>query len=145
MRMLFALFAITHLLAASSAARAEGPTEALIYKNPSCSCCEAYADYLRQNGFSVTVRETHQLAPMSRDAGIPRDFDGCHLAHIDGYIVSGHVPVTAIRKLLSERPRIKGITLPGMPLGSPGMGGAKQEPFAIYEIGESPPRLFAKE
>ena len=132
-------------LAAPTAARADGPAEALIYKNPSCSCCEAYADYLRQNGFKVSVRETHQLAPMSRQAGIPRDFEGCHLAHIDGYVVSGHVPVSAIRRLLSERPAIKGITLPGMPLGSPGMGGDKQEPFTIYEVGNSTPKVFARE
>ena len=119
--------------------------EVTLYKNPQCGCCEAYADYLRHNGFTVTVRETHQLAPMSRDAGIPQIFEGCHLAHIDGYIVSGHVPVSAIRRLLSERPRIKGITLPGMPFGSPGMGGAKHEPFTIYEIGESTPKVFARE
>lgn len=132
-------------LATTHAVLADGPNEALIYKNPSCSCCEAYASYLRQNGFTVTVRETHQLAPMSRKAGIPDRFQGCHLAHIDGYVVSGHVPVSTIRRLLSERPAIKGITLPGMPLGSPGMGGAKQEPFTIYEIGESTPKVFAKE
>ena len=82
---------------------------------------------------------------MSRKAGIARDFEGCHLAHIDGYVVSGHVPVSAIRRLLGERPAIKGITLPGMPLGSPGMGGAKQEPFTIYEIGDGAPKVFAKE
>lgn len=132
-------------LAASPAARAEAPIEALIYKNPSCTCCDAYADYLRQNGFKVTVRETHQLAPMSRKAGLAQNFEGCHLAHIDGYVVSGHVPVSAIRRLLGERPAIKGITLPGMPLGSPGMGGAKQEPFTIYEIGDGTPKVFAKE
>jgi len=132
-------------LAGSLAVRAEGPTEALIYKNPSCSCCDAYADYLRQNGFKVMVRETHQLAPMSRAAGIARNFEGCHLAHIDGYVVSGHVPVSAIRRLLAGRPAIKGITLPGMPLGSPGMGGAKREPFTIYEIGDGMPKVFARE
>jgi len=133
------------MLAISQAASAQVGTHVQLWKNPSCSCCEAYADYLRHNGFTVTVRETHQLAPMSRDAGIPQIFEGCHLAHIDGYIVSGHVPVSAIRRLLSERPRIKGITLPGMPFGSPGMGGAKHEPFTIYEIGESTPKVFARE
>ena len=60
-------------------------------------------------------------------------------------MVSGHVPVTAIRKLLKERPAIAGITLPGMPLGSPGMGGAKQEPFKIYEIGNAAPKVFVTE
>ena len=137
--------AVWMALTMSTALHAGEATEALLYKNPQCGCCEEYADYLRQNGFKVTVRETHQLAPMSRTAGIPDKFEGCHLAHIDGYVVSGHVPVTAIRKLLQERPTIAGITLPGMPLGSPGMGGAKQEPFKIYEIGKGDPKIFMVE
>jgi hypothetical protein len=139
------LLAVLASLTLSTMLHAEGPTEALIYKNPQCGCCEEYADYLRQKGFKVTVRETHQLVPMSRKAGIPDGFEGCHLAHIDGYVVSGHVPVTAIQKLLRERPAIKGISLPGMPLGSPGMGGAKEKSFKIYEIGKAEPTLFVTE
>jgi hypothetical protein len=142
---LIRLLAVLVSLTLSTTLHAEGPTDALIYKTPQCGCCDEYADYLRQNGFKVTVRETHQLAPMSRKAGIPEKFEGCHLAHIDGYVVSGHVPITAIRKLLKERPAIAGITLPGMPLGSPGMGGTKQEPFEIYEIGNAEPKLFMTE
>ena len=91
--------------------------EAMIYKNPQCGCCEGYADHLRQNGFKVTVKTTHELSAMSRREGIPDDFQGCHLSYIDGYVVSGHVPVRAVRKLLTERPAIRGITLPGMPQG----------------------------
>lgn len=139
------LLAVWTALTMSTALHAGDATEALMYKTPQCGCCDEYAAYLRQNGFMVTVRETHQLAPMSRKAGIPEKFEGCHLAHIDGYVVSGHVPVTAIRKLLHERPAIAGITLPGMPLGSPGMGGVKQEPFKIYEIGKAEPTLFITE
>ena len=139
------LLAIWTVLTMTTMLHAEEASEAVIYKNPQCSCCDEYADYLRQNGFKVTVRETHQLAPMSRKAGIPEKFEGCHLAHIDGYVVSGHVPVTAIRKLLKERPAIVGIALPGMPLGSPGMGGTKQEPFKLYEIGKAEPKLFMTE
>ncbi|MBN9276604.1 MAG: hypothetical protein J0I57_03090 [Hyphomicrobium sp.] len=139
------LLAIWTVLTMTTMLHAEEASEAVIYKNPQCSCCDEYADYLRQNGFKVTVRETHQLAPMSRKAGIPENFEGCHLAYIDGYVVSGHVPVTAIRKLLKERPAIVGIALPGMPLGPPGMGGTKQEPFKLYEIGKAEPKLFMTE
>ena len=64
---------------------------------------------------------------------------------IDGYVIGGHVPVNTARKLLSERPKIKGITLPGMPLGSPGMSGSKTEPWKIYAIGEGKPSVFAVE
>lgn len=120
-------------------------TEVKLYKNPQCSCCEGYADYLRENGFTVSVEPTHELAAMSRDAGIPDAFQGCHLSMIDGYAVSGHVPVDTVNKLLTERPEIKGITLPGMPMGSPGMGGDKTEPFTIYEIGTATPEVYAVE
>lgn len=120
-------------------------TEVALYKNPQCGCCEAYADYLRENGFTVTVKPTHDLVSMSREAGIPDDFQGCHLAFIEDYVVSGHVPVTTVNRLLSERPDIKGVTLPGMPMGSPGMNGIKTAPFEIYSVGEETPKLYATE
>lgn len=72
---------------------------------------------------------------MSRMAGVPDELEGCHIALIGGYVVEGHVPIEAIRKLLAERPPLKAITLPGMPFGSPGMAGTKQEPSTIYALG----------
>lgn len=144
MRRFVQLLAVCSVLTTSTAHAGE-VTKALIYKTPQCDCCDEYADYLRQNGFDVTVHETHQLMAMSRKAGIAEKFEGCHIAHIGSYVVSGHVPVSAIRKLLKERPAIAGITLPGMPLGSPGMGGAKQEPFKIYEINKAEPKLYMTE
>ena len=120
-------------------------TDATIYKNPNCQCCEGYADYLRQNGFKVTVKPTHELSAMSRKAGIPDNFQGCHLAFIDRYVVSGHVTIKTVRKLLTEKPDIKGVTLPGMPMGSPGMNGRKNETWTTYSIGEGAPKVYAKE
>lgn len=114
-----------------------GEKDVTLYKSPQCGCCEGYADYLRDNGFTVTTKPTHDLAEMSREAGIPDEFHGCHLSFIDGYVVSGHVPVGTVRKLLTERPDIKGVTLPGMPMGSPGMSGAKEAPFEMLEITKS--------
>ena len=119
--------------------------EVTLYKNPQCGCCEAYADYLRDNGFTVTVTPTHDLVAMTREAGIPDDFQGCHLALIDGYVVSGHVPATTVNRLLNERPDIKGLTLPGMPMGSPGMSGTKTEALTIYTVGEDKPSVYAIE
>lgn len=116
-----------------------------LYKNPQCGCCEDYADYLRANGFTVTVNPTHDLTQKSRDAGIPDEFQGCHLAFIGDYVVSGHVPINTVNKLLNERPAIKGVTLPGMPTGSPGMGGPKTGPFHIYGVGGSAPKVYAVE
>ena len=120
-------------------------TEVTLYKNPQCGCCESYADYLRENGFVVTVKPTHDLVPMSKKAGIPEEYQGCHLAFIDDYVVSGHVPIDTVNKLLSEKPDIKGVTLPGMPTGSPGMGGPKTGSFIIYQINDKSPTVYATE
>src|SRR3546814_11558091 len=97
------------------------------------------------NGYAVTVNPTHDLVTMGREAGMADDVQGCHLTFIDGYVVSGHVPVTTVNRLLSERPAIKGVTLPGMPMGSPGMNGQKTAPFPLYEIGDGAPKVSAVE
>ena len=112
------------------------PVTVRLYKSPECGCCEGYGDYLRQRGFAVSVESTNELAEISRKAGIPAELQGCHTAFIGDYVVDGHVPVEAIDKLLAEHPAIKGITLPGMPGGSPGMVGEKTEPFTIHAIGQ---------
>lgn len=132
---LIALFSV-------AAARAE-PVNATMYKNPQCGCCEEYAKYLRQNGFNVTVKETHSMSLISRQNGVPEKLAGCHTMLVGGYVVEGHVPVSAIKKLLTERPNIKGISLPGMPEGSPGMTGRKSEPFIIYEVSDGKMKVFA--
>ena len=118
---------------------------ATMYKNPQCGCCEQYAKYLRRSGFKVTVTETHNMSLISRQNGVPEKLAGCHTMLVGGYVVEGHVPVSAIKKLLAERPNIKGISLPGMPEGSPGMTGQKAEPFIIYEITDSEAKVFAVE
>lgn len=80
------------------------------------------------------MRESDKLAAISSNAGIPAHLQGCHTAFIGGYVIDGHVPVEAIRKLLAERPNVKGLTLPGMPPGSPGMSGEKEGPLTVYSI-----------
>jgi hypothetical protein len=130
-------------LAGAAIVRAEMPN-ALMYKNPQCGCCEEYAKYLRRNGFKVTVKETHNMSLIGRQNGVPERLAGCHTTLVAGYVVEGHVPVGAITRLLSERPSIKGISLPGMPEGSPGMTGVKTEPFTIYEISDEA-KVFAVE
>jgi len=126
---------------------ADAGIQATLYKDPQCSCCEGYADYLRQNGFQVDVKTTDDLAEISRKAGVPEALNGCHTTFIDGYVVGGHVPVNVVRKLLSEKPAIAGITLPGMPVGSPGMAGEKTETFTIYAVTKDgkAPTVFATE
>jgi hypothetical protein len=123
---------------------AAGPIVATLYKNPEHSCCEAYARYLGQNGFQVDVRPMNDLAEISRPGGIPTALKGCHIMFVAGYIVEGHVPVETIRRLLAETPPIAGITLPGMPAGSPGMEGDKGEPLVVFAFSKDgmPPQVF---
>jgi len=105
-----------------------------LFKNPGCECCDGYAAYLRKHGFVVTVRETPKLSDISANAGISAEMQGCHTAFFGSYVVDGHVPIEAIDRLLAERPPLKGLVLPGMPVGSPGMPGDKQAPFIIYAV-----------
>ena len=123
------------------------PIQATLYKNPECTCCEGYAAYLRKNGFSVDVKPTNDLAEISRKAGVPENLEGCHTMFVGGYVVDGHVPVDIVKRLLSERPPIAGITLPGMPLGAPGMTGTKIGTFTIYAVTKDgkTPTVYATE
>ena len=140
--MLRSLMLAVALLVAATMARAE-PVAVTMYKNPQCGCCEEYAKYLRQHGFKVTVTPTHNMSQISRQNGVPEKLSGCHTMLVGGYVVEGHVPVGAINKLLTERPSIKGISLPGMPEGSPGMTGVKAAPFEILEISDGPAKVYA--
>ena len=124
-------------------ARAAEAVDATLYKNPSCRCCDAYAAYLRQHDFDVTVIASPDLEQIKREHAVPPQLHGCHTLLIEGYVIEGHVPVAVINKLLRERPEIRGISLPGMPPGSPGMTGRKQEPFVIYTITDGETSVYA--
>lgn len=108
------------------------PIQAVMYKNPSCSCCETYAAYLEKNGFKVDLKPTNDLDQISAGLGVPSNLQGCHTVVIGDYVVDGFVPVDVINKMLAERPAVTGVALAGMPMGSPGMGGQKTEPFTVY-------------
>ena len=131
------------VIAAPAARTAENSKKVTLYKDPQCGCCEGYADYLRGHGFAVTVVPTHDLPLLEEKYGIPTDLQPCHLSLVDGYVVGGHVPIEVVDRLLSQRPEIAGITLPGMPLGSPGMNGQKTAPFTIYEIAKGERKVYA--
>lgn len=132
-RVLFALVANGAVLLPSFATNAAG-IDARIIKDPNCGCCTEHGNYLRAHGFDVTITNDENVYDLARMAGVPDDMQGCHLTMIDGYAISGHVPVETILKMLEERPDITAITLPGMPTGSPGMGGMQQAPFEIYSL-----------
>jgi hypothetical protein len=123
------------------------PIVATLYKNPQCGCCEAYAKYLREHGFKVTVVPSHDLHTLNQQAGVPDTLEGCHATFIEGYVIEGHVPVDAIQKLLTQHPKIIGISIPGMPTGLPGMEGPRSQPIVVYEItrDHAPPKVFVTE
>ncbi len=121
----------------------EAPSnEITVYLSPACRCCLVYADYLKGKGFEVEVLQVENVSRIKSQYGVPLSLRSCHTSVIDGYFVEGHVPVEAIQKLLDERPDADGISLPGMPSGSPGMPGGKKEPFVIYAVKDGESRTF---
>ena len=135
------------LVALLSTSAFAAPRMVTLYKNLQCTCCEAHAKYLEEQGFKVEVKPVPDLHSINQKAGVPDALEGCHTSFIDGYVVIGHVPVDAIRKLLAERPKIVGISIPGMasmPSNLPGMPGTRSQPVAIYEIATdgSPSKIF---
>ncbi len=95
--------------------------EVNVYKDPNCGCCMAWVEHLRNSGFKVSVRDMTNLGRIKAEFGVPDQLQSCHTATVDGYIVEGHVPAVDIVRLLAERPKARGIAVPGMPIGSPGM------------------------
>jgi hypothetical protein len=124
--------------------RADESKQVTLYKDPQCGCCEGYAEYLRGNGFTVTIVPTHDLPLLDEKYGIAADLSPCHISIIGNYVVGGHIPIEVVNRLLAEQPAITGITLPGMPMGSPGMTGRKTAPFTIYEIAKDSRKVYAE-
>ncbi|AUH65311.1 DUF411 domain-containing protein [Paracoccus zhejiangensis] len=118
-----AALATSSTLARAATGSGERPNLLSITKDPGCDCCGAWADLAIEAGFEVEITETADYEGMKRAAKVPEKLWSCHTARIDGYVVEGHVPFAAIRQLLQQRPDLIGIAVPGMPAGSPGMGG----------------------
>ena len=144
MRNLLFLVMLAAVFGGGGLAGAEEPRSATLYKNPQCSCCEGYADYLRENGFEVTVKPTHDLPLMQRQYGVPEPLVGCHTTLIDGYVVEGHVPVNSDPPPY-RAPGHQGHLAAGHACGLPGMFGEKAGPFTIYEIGDGPTKVYGVE
>ncbi len=108
--------------------------KATVYYDPDCGCCGAHAAYLKQSGFEVEKIPTTEIEKIKKEHGIPEEMWACHTTLIGDYAVEGHMPVEAIEKLLQEKPELNGIALPGMPAGSPGMGGVKNQIWKIHGL-----------
>ena len=106
-----------------------------VYKTPTCGCCQGWVSHLEANGFEVLTHDMADLRSVKSMAGIQPQHASCHTAIVDGYVVEGHVPATDIERLLKERPDIVGISVPGMPIGSPGMEyGDRRDNYAVISL-----------
>ncbi len=113
-----------------------------VFKSATCSCCATYIAELKNQGYQVTETNTADMTAIKKKYNIPSFLESCHTAVIGKYVIEGHVSFKAVKKLLEEQPDIDGIALPGMPQGSPGMPGPKQQPFKIYAIKNGNPSEF---
>lgn len=117
-------------LASFGRASAQRMPLATVYKSPTCGCCGEWVKHLRAHGFRVETRELHDLWPIRQRYGVPERLASCHTALIEGYAIEGHVPASDIQRLLRERRKLTGLTVPGMVPGSPGMEQGPPQPYA---------------
>ncbi|WP_018234405.1 DUF411 domain-containing protein [Thioalkalivibrio thiocyanodenitrificans] len=106
----------------------------IVYKSPTCGCCGGWIDHVREAGFSVKENNTFDLQPIKAEHGVAARYQSCHTAVIGDYVVEGHVPADIISRLVAESPDIRGLALPGMPMGSPGMEGPYSERYEVLAI-----------
>ena len=111
------------------------PLEIVVYRSPTCGCCKKWITHLQQHQFNVKDVVTEDISSIKDQYGVPKNMASCHTAIVDGYVVEGHVPAADIKKLITVKPKVVGITVPGMVTGSPGMEmGGKKEPFKVMSF-----------
>lgn len=111
-----------------------------VYRAEGCDCCGKWAEYLKKNGFEVRVHDvgSKRLSRIKTEAGVPEKYASCHTAKVQGYVIEGHVPADDIKRLLKDRPKAIGLSVPGMPIGSPGMEvGDEKEPYEVLLLKKS--------
>lgn len=124
---------------------ATADADVVVFKSPSCGCCGGWVDHMRANGFTVAVKERDDLTPVKARLGVPEPLQSCHTAEVGGYVVEGHVPAADIRRLLTERLRARGLAVPGMPAGSPGMeDGGRREAYRVILFGDDGHSVYAR-
>ncbi|MEZ5931186.1 MAG: DUF411 domain-containing protein [Alphaproteobacteria bacterium] len=122
--------------------RAAEGTLVKVYKSPTCGCCSMWVEHLLASGFEVEAEDVADLDAVKRMAGVPGHLLACHTAMVDGYVIEGHTPAAAIEKLLAERPAIRGLAVPGMPAGSPGMPSSEPERYDVIAFGGGEDHVF---
>ncbi len=117
-----------------------------VFKDPNCGCCKLWVDHLRKHAFTVTTKDTSDLAPIKTSARVPAAHRSCHTAFVNGYVIEGHVPADDIKRLLAEKPKVAGLAVGGMPIGSPGMEvGNRKDAYEVVAFNrDGTTRVFAK-
>lgn len=129
--MVLAALGVGAYLQFAPAASADLPT-VTVYKSPSCNCCAKWITHMEEQGFSVKVKSRFNVKPVKKQVGLPSSLAACHTAVVGNYVVEGHVPAQDVKRLLREKPDVRGLSVPGMPVGSPGMErGDRVEPYEV--------------
>lgn len=105
--------------------------EVTVYKSPTCGCCGGWVEHMKAAGFKVKTIDQADVQPMKTKLGVPMKMNSCHTAVVEGYVIEGHVPGSDVRRLLKEKPKVKGLAAPGMPPGSPGMDLPNSPPYDV--------------
>ncbi len=138
----FVVGALIAPLVAAGVARAAQVMK--VHKDPNCACCEAWVEHVRAAGYEAQVAVVPAINAIKAKLGVPIALRSCHTAEIDGYVLEGHVPAAAIARLLAQRPKVHGLAVPGMPIGSPGMEveGRAPERYDVIAFGEDGASVF---
>jgi hypothetical protein len=136
-RLFLASLGLVLMLGAAPAALGADLPKVKVYKSPTCGCCAKWADQLAASGFTVETVNVSDLVPIKQQFRVPPQLASCHTAVVEGYVVEGHIPIEDVLRLVRERPDAKGIAVPGMPIGSPGMEGPNPQPFKVFAFDEA--------
>lgn len=129
----FLALALTTGAARPSAVAAKEPI-ITVYKDPSCGCCKSWIEHLIRHGFRVDAKDTSEMTGIKRTLGVPEALSSCHTGVVNGYLIEGHVPAADIARLLKEKPKVAGLAVPGMPMGSPGMEGPRTQHYQVLSF-----------
>jgi len=134
----FRFFAVAVCAAAFAVVTAAAPTVVpvkkptiTVYKDPNCGCCKNWIEHLRKHGYTVDAKDTPDMGEIKSTLGVPSGLTSCHTAVVEGYLIEGHVPAADIDRLLASKPKVKGLAVPGMPMGSPGMEGGMVQHYQV--------------
>ena len=117
----------------------------MVYKSPTCGCCKKWIKHLEEEGFNVTAKDTRNMKEIKKKMGVQPYLQSCHTAKVGKYYIEGHVSASDIKRLLKEKPDIKGLSVPGMPMGSPGMEGHRKDKYNVIAIdNDNNPTVYSK-